>query len=63
MIIRWQQKEVLESLRYRRVVHVTGARQTGKTTLVKMLDLAACRRYTMDDSGIRNAAKEDPLAR
>ncbi|MDY5597302.1 MAG: ATP-binding protein [Kiritimatiellia bacterium] len=62
MIIRWQQKEVLESLRYRRVVHVTGARQTGKTTLVKMLDLAACRRYTMDDSALRNAAKEDPIA-
>lgn len=62
MIVRWQQNEVLESLRYRRVVHVTGARQVGKTTLVKMLDLAACRRFTLDDSGIRNVAREDPIA-
>lgn len=61
MISRWQQKEVIESLGYRRVVHVTGARQAGKTTLVKMLNLASCRRYSMDDAGVRNVAEADPF--
>lgn len=60
MISRWQQKEVLESLRYRRVVHVTGARQSGKTTLVKMLGVDACARYTMDDAALRQVAQSDP---
>lgn len=62
MISRWIKNELVESLRYRRVVHLTGARQSGKTTLVKMLDIAACRRYTMDEPGVRNAAREDPFA-
>ena len=33
MIDRWMLGDVVESLRYRRIVHITGARQTGKTTL------------------------------
>ena len=37
MISRWQQFEVAESLRYRRVVHITGARQTGKTTVARIM--------------------------
>ena len=61
MIARWQENEVKEALRYWRVVHVTGARQAGKTTLVKMLDVAPCRRYTMDDAGTRHVAQEDPF--
>ncbi len=60
VISRWQQKEVLESLRDRRVVHVTGARQSGKTTLVKMLGVDACARYTMDDAALRQVAQSDP---
>jgi uncharacterized protein len=60
LISRWQQKEVLESLRDRRVVHVTGARQSGKTTLAKMLGVDACARYTMDDAALRQVAQSDP---
>ncbi len=52
---------VLESLNNMRVVSVTGARQVGKTTLVKRL----CSRMGMDyvnfeDSVIRAAAQADP---
>lgn len=61
MIERWQAREVCESMAYRRVVHLTGARQVGKTTLLGMLGLAADRRYTMDDAALRLVANEDPL--
>ena len=60
MVSRWQQKEVLEALRHRRVVHVTGARQSGKSTLVKMLGVDVCVRYTMDDVALRQVAQSDP---
>jgi len=61
MISRWQRGEVVDSLKFRRVVHVTGARQAGKTTLVKMLDVKTCRRYSMDDAGVCKAAEADPF--
>ncbi len=39
MIKRWIENDLLEALSARRGVHLTGARQTGKTTLTKMLEL------------------------
>ncbi len=61
MIVRWQLKEVMESLRYRRVVHITGARQTGKTTLAAAVSLPSVRRYTMDNDTLREVATENPI--
>ena len=61
MISRWQQYEVAESLRYRRVVHITGARQTGKTTLARSTPIENVRRYTMDDDALLGTAKDDPF--
>lgn len=61
MIVRWQLNEVMESLRYRRVVHITGARQTGKTTLAAAVSLPAVRRYTMDNDTLREVATENPI--
>ncbi len=61
MITRWQLNEVMESLRYRRVVHITGARQTGKTTLAASVNLPSVRRYTMDDANLREVAANNPV--
>jgi hypothetical protein len=47
-------------LKIRRGVHLTGARQVGKSTLAGMIDLPAARRYTFDDSAVRGAARNDP---
>ena len=60
MIARWAAERVLSQMRFRRGVHLTGARQTGKTTLVKTLDFPNARRYTLDDATIRQAAFSDP---
>ena len=61
MIRRWQLDNVVESLRFRRVVHITGVRQTGKTTLAATAPLANARRYTMDNDTIRDTASNDPI--
>ena len=61
MIERWQLKELVESMRYRRVVHITGARQSGKTTLAACAPLANVRRYTMDDDNLRDTAVDNPI--
>lgn len=61
MIERWQLAEVMESLRYRRVVHITGARQTGKTTLAASVELPKMRRYTMDNANICDVANDNPI--
>ena len=61
MIERWQLKELVESMRYRRVVHITGARQSGKTTLAACAPLANVRRYTMDDDNLRDTAADNPI--
>lgn len=60
MISRWMQKRVEEALRTRRGVHLTGARQTGKTTLAGVVDTGNMRRYTMDKAVFRDAARDDP---
>lgn len=61
MIERWQLQELVESMRYRRVVHLTGARQSGKTTLAACAPLANARRYTMDDDNLRDTASDNPI--
>lgn len=61
MIDRWQLARVTESLRYRRVVHITGARQTGKTTLAAATSPTRVRRYTMDDDNLRETARDNPV--
>ena len=48
-------------MKYRRVVHITGARQTGKTTLVSSIAFPNVRRYTMDNARIMEAALSDPI--
>ena len=62
MIKRWMSERVLEAMKYRRGVHLTGARQVGKTTLTKMLALPNSKRFTLDEKTIHTAAEGDPAA-
>jgi predicted AAA+ superfamily ATPase len=61
MIARWLEPHIIESMKFRRVVHITGARQTGKTTLVSSIKFPKCRHYTMDNDRIRETAISDPI--
>ena len=61
MIERWLKKELVSKLTYRRGVHLTGARQVGKSTLVSETQLSKCRRYTLDAMGVREVAAADPM--
>ena len=61
MIDRWTLSDVVESLCYRRIVHITGARQSGKTTLAALAPLASVRRYTMDNDNLRETAADNPI--
>ena len=47
-------------MKVRRGVNLTGARQSGKTTLAEMVDLPSARRYTFDDKLVRGVAESDP---
>lgn len=60
MYTRWMQNELVTTLGERRGVHLTGARQCGKTTLAEAVILKDCIRYTFDDDAIRNTAAGDP---
>ena len=60
MINRWIIDELKHKLAYRRGVHLTGARQVGKSTLAEMVELAQARRYTFDVKKTREAAASDP---
>jgi predicted AAA+ superfamily ATPase len=52
---------LLEALSDTPVVVIHGARQTGKSTLARMLPEATARRYlTLDDNTVRAAARSDP---
>ena len=61
MIERWKLSDVVESLRYRRIVHITGARQSGKTTLAANAPIDNVRRYTMDNDNLRETAGDNPI--
>lgn len=60
MIERWLKKALMDKLAYRRGVHLTGARQVGKSTLVNDIQLPKCRRYTLDAMSVREVASIDP---
>ena len=60
MIDRWQTNNVLETLRARRGVHLTGARQAGKTTLAESLRLPGLVRRSLDKASQVSAAQADP---
>lgn len=60
MIERWIKEDLLTALRSRRGVHLTGARQSGKTTLSAMLNITKVRRRSLDDESLIMAAKLSP---
>ncbi len=57
---RWQSKQVIHALKTRRVVVVSGARQSGKTTLAQAIAPTDTAYYTLDDLLLLEAAKSDP---
>ena len=59
-IKRWQTGAVKEALSLRRVVHISGARQTGKTTLTKQVIPDSGSYRTLDDTDMLNFALSDP---
>ena len=60
MISRWQEKNLVHGLKVRRGIHLTGARQAGKTTLAEAINLDSVVRRTLDKSSQVRAAKSDP---
>lgn len=60
MIFRWQETEVRKGLSTRRGVHLTGARQCGKTTLSLMISDGSMRHLTLDDEVYLKSAQNAP---
>ena len=60
MIERWQKNQVISALKVRRVVHLTGARQAGKTTLARSIKLDRFKHETLDRELLCKAAQNDP---
>lgn len=60
MYERWQKDNLKHALTVRRGVHLTGARQCGKTTLADCIRLDNCRNYTLDDDDVLATAISDP---
>lgn len=60
MFARWQLLGLTHKLGYRRGVHLTGVRQSGKSTLAEMVPFKSSRHYTFDDKDVRNVAENDP---
>ena len=58
---RWLASRLLYTLSQRRVVLLSGPRQSGKTTLVKSLD-ATANYLTLDDITLLASAKQDPIS-
>lgn len=59
-ILRFQSKTILDQLANRRVVVLSGARQTGKTTLAKSLASTGTLFRNLDDRTLLQAAINDP---
>lgn len=57
---RWQKEIVLNALKSRRVLLLSGSRQCGKTTLAKQLISAQTAFRTLDDLAQRTLAENDP---
>lgn len=60
MIKRWIESNLVEMMKVRRGVNLTGVRQAGKTTLAGCVSLPRFRRYTLDDRETRESAADDP---
>jgi len=60
MIKRWQESNLRMALETRRGVHLTGARQCGKTTLSVSLSGIDFRYLSLDVPALRHAAVADP---
>ena len=61
MIRRWQENLLRQGLADRRGVHLTGARQCGKSTLAEFVADGKMRHLTLDESIYLKAAKDDPM--
>jgi len=57
---RWQVKNTQKALKNRRVVAISGARQTGKTTITRQIDGNDGIFRNLDDASMLKAAKDDP---
>ena len=60
MIRRWQENLLRQGLSDRRGVHLTGARQCGKSTLAEFVADGQMRHLTLDEAIYLKAAKDDP---
>ena len=60
MIKRWQECDLRRNLSVRRGVHLTGARQCGKSTLAEFVADGKMRHLSLDESLFLKAAKDDP---
>jgi predicted AAA+ superfamily ATPase len=58
---RWQKDSVKRALKTRRIVVISGPRQSGKTTLAKRLFKTEKTFRTLDDTELLNVAAADPL--
>lgn len=58
--IRWHKQTILQALKTRRVIIISGARQVGKTTLTKQALPTNAIFRTLDDSTLLTAAMDDP---
>lgn len=59
-IPRWSSTLLLKGLSFQRAALVVGARQCGKTTLVRDLCPIEAKYTTLDDEATLSAAKADP---
>ena len=57
---RWQKATIKQLLSERRVLLLTGPRQSGKTTLARELESDRTEYRTLDDGTLREAAENDP---
>ena len=57
---RWQKKTIEKLMSERRVLLLSGPRQSGKTTLARELESDQTEYRTLDDSTLREAAENDP---
>ena len=57
---RWQTKSTIDALKYRRVIVITGARQSGKTTLSQQVLPDKNDYRTLDDTDMLRIALSDP---
>ena len=57
---RWQKKTIKKLMSERRVLLLSGPRQSGKTTLARELQSDQTEYRTLDDTTLREAAENDP---